>query len=158
MKGFFLYYRLAYSFLFFFFSHALPSLILLAECLHLFFLLHSICVCFFISGSGCLVHTFKIMVCYTIKSELNMWKILISVAVNEFSVVNYGLWKDLYVSSNCVIPLIRLYFVLAMTNNKSIQFNTTSWVKQPVCGYCSIRSFTLQNRPWSSGSHFSAIL
>jgi len=63
-----------------------------------------------------------------------------------------------YVSSNRALPLIRLYFVIAMTNNKSLQFNTTSWVEQPVCGYCSIRNFTLQNRPLSSGSHFCAIL
>jgi len=32
---------------------------------------------------------------YTTKSEVNIWKVLISVAVNEFSGVNYCLWKDL---------------------------------------------------------------
>jgi hypothetical protein len=101
---------------------------------------------------------FTTAVCYTIRIEVNIWKVLISVAVHEFSAVNYCLWKDLYVSSNCVIPLIRLYFVIAMMNNKSIQFNTTSWVKQPVCGHCSVRCFTLQNRPSSSGSHFCASL
>ena len=117
---FFIYYHLFHFFPPLFLQPCFPPLLYWPNFfIYSFFCLTSVLAPVFQAVAVWLIR-FANTICHAIKSEVDIWKVLLSVGVNEFSTVNYCLWKHLYVSWKCVIPLIRLYFVSEMMNNKNI--------------------------------------